>query len=102
VTDSAYAKKSVRFMTRERERLGAMLAALPGCSVTPTYANYFFVELPRGRHAREVSTHLRRKRLLIRDCSTVPGANSRSIRIAVRSKSENDCLIRTLSRLLQQ
>lgn len=101
VNASAYAQKSVRFMARERERFGTMLAALPGCSVTPTYANYFFVELPRGWHASGVTTYLRGKGLLIRDCSAVPGATSRSIRVAVRSESENDRLIRTLSRVLR-
>ncbi len=100
VSDLAYARKSVRFMARERERFGSMLAALPSCLVTPTYANYFFVELPRGSHAREVSDRLRSEGLLIRDCSTVPGANSRSIRLAVRSQDENDRLIEALSRFL--
>ena len=102
VNDSAYARRSVRFMARERERFGTMLAALPGCSALPTYANYFFVELPRGWCAGEISAQLRGEGLLIRDCSTVPGANSRSIRIAVRSQDENDRLIQALSRLLRQ
>jgi threonine-phosphate decarboxylase len=102
VNDLAYAQRSIRFMARERERFGRMLAALPDCSVIPTYANYFFVELPRGWHAGEVSAQLRGEGLLIRDCSTVPGANSRSIRLAVRSQDENDCLIHALSRLLRQ
>jgi threonine-phosphate decarboxylase len=102
VNDSACARKSVRFMVRERERFGSMLAALPGCVVTPTYANYFFVELPRGWHAREVRTELKGEGLLIRDCSTVPGATSRSIRLAVRAQDENDRVIQALSRLLRQ
>jgi threonine-phosphate decarboxylase len=102
VNDSGYARKSVRFMDCERERLGIMLAALPYCVVTPTYANYFFLELPRGWSAREVSAALRGEGLLIRDCSTVPGANARSIRLAVRSHDENVCLIQALSRLLRQ
>lgn len=102
VNDLAYARRSIRFMARERERFGRMLAALPDCSVMPTYANYFFVELPRGWHAGEVSAQLRGEGLLIRDCSNVPGANSRSIRLAVRSQDENDCLIHALSRLLRQ
>ena len=76
--DVDHVRKSVRFMARERERFGRILAALPGCSVMPTYANYFFVELPHGCHARDITTQLRGKGLLIRDCSTVPGANSRS------------------------
>ncbi|MDH5741369.1 MAG: threonine-phosphate decarboxylase CobD [Nitrospira sp.] len=102
VKDSGYAKKSVRFMDHERERFGFMLAALPSCLVTPTHANYFFLELPRGWHARELSAQLRSEGLLVRDCSTVPGANSRSIRLAVRSHDENDCLIQALLRLLRQ
>ncbi|MDR4466161.1 MAG: threonine-phosphate decarboxylase CobD [Nitrospira sp.] len=99
--DVAHVRKSLRFMARERERFGRMLAALPGCSVMPTSANYFFVGLPPGCHARDITTQLRGEGLLIRDCSTVPGANSRSIRLAVRAQNENDRLIRALSRLLQ-
>ncbi len=100
VNDSAHARKSTRFMAKERDRLGKLLAALPGCAVMPTYANYFLMELPRGRHARETIERLRDKGLLVRDCTSVPGCNTRSIRIAVRSRQENDRLIRSLSRLL--
>lgn len=100
VNDSTYARKSVRFMARERERFGSMLAALPSCLVMPTYANYFLMELPRGWRSREMAEQLRVEGLLVRDCSSVPGMNSRSIRLAVRSRSENDRLIQTLSKLL--
>lgn len=102
LNDAAHARKSLRFMARERERFGKLLAALPGCVVMPTCANYFLVELPRGRHARDITEYLRSKGLLIRDCSSVPGTNSRSIRLAVRTVQDNDRLIRTLSRLLLQ
>lgn len=102
VNDEAHARKSLRFMARERERFRKLLASLPGCVVTPTYANYFLVELPRGRQARDITEHLRSRGLLIRDCSSVPGMTSRSIRLAVRTVQDNDRLIRTLSRLLFQ
>ena len=102
VNDAVHAKKSLRFMARERDRLRTLLASLPGCVVMPTYANYFLVELPRGRHARDMTEHLRSRGLLIRDCSSVPGMTSRSIRLAVRTVQDNDRLIRTLSRLLLQ
>jgi len=102
VNDRAHARKSVRFMTRERERFGNLLAALPGCSVMPTYANYFLVELPRGWRSPEVAEQLRVAGLLVRDCSVIPGMNSRSIRVAVRSRQENDRLIQALSELLHQ
>ncbi|MBH0203630.1 MAG: threonine-phosphate decarboxylase [Nitrospira sp.] len=102
VNDAAHARKSLRFMAREHERLRQSLTALPGCVVMPTYANYFFVELPRGRHARNITEQLRSRGLLIRDCSPVPGANSRSIRLAVRTVPDNDRLIQALAQLLQQ
>lgn len=102
LSDAAHARKSLKFMGRERERLKKLLAALHGCSVMPTHANYFFMELPRGWHAREVTEQLRNGGLLIRDCSFVPGCNARSIRLAVRSQRDNDRLIRSLSRLLHR
>lgn len=102
LNDAAHARKSLTFMGRERERLRELLGTLPGCVVMPTCANYFLVELPRGRNARDITEQLRSMGLLIRDCSSVPGMNSRSIRLAVRTVQENDRLIRTLSRLLLQ
>ncbi len=102
LNDTVYSQKSVDYMTKERERFATLLAALPGCAVMPAYANYVFMELPRGWHAREVWERLRAEGLLIRDCSTVPGANSRSIRLAVRSQQENDRLVQVFSRLLRR
>lgn len=102
VNDAAHARKSLRFMARERKRLNRLLTALPGIVVMPTYANYFLVELPQGWHAHDITGHLRSRGLLIRDCSSVPGMTSRSIRLAVRTVQENNRLIRTLSRLLFQ
>ncbi len=100
LNDAVHARKSLTFMARERERFRTLLAALPGCMVMPAYANYCLVELPHGLHARDLTEQLRSRGLLIRDCSSVPGANPRSVRLAVRTSSENDRLIRELSRLL--
>lgn len=102
LNDAIHARKSLHFMERERERLRKLLSAIPGCAVMPTHANYFLVELPRGRHARDITEQLRSQGLLIRDCSSIPGMNSRSIRLAVRTVEENNRLVRALSRLLPQ
>lgn len=98
--DRSHAQKSLRFMIKECARFARQLAALPGCVVMPAHANYIFMELPRGWHAGRVTERLRRDGLLIRDCSTVPGANARSIRLAVRSRQDNVRLMEALSRLL--
>jgi threonine-phosphate decarboxylase len=102
LNDTAHARKSVQFMAKERTRFATLLAALPGCAVAPTCANYLFVELPRGWPARQVTDRLRREGVLIRDCSSVPGAHGRAVRVAVRTQRENDRLIQALSQLLHE
>ena len=99
--DRRYMQLSRSFMTRERARFSTLLEALPGCRVFPSNANFLLMELPREGQVREVTVQLRREGLLIRDCSAVPGLNGRSIRIAVRKRSENNRLVRALSYLLR-
>ncbi|MCE7978575.1 MAG: threonine-phosphate decarboxylase, partial [Nitrospira sp. NTP1] len=63
-------------------------------------ANFLLMELPARLKATRVVSVLRRQGLLIRDCSQVPGLNDRSIRLAVRSRADNDRLVRSLSEIL--
>lgn len=100
--DRAHAKKSLLFMKKERSRFVRVLSSIPGCVVMPAYANYVFMELPGGRHASELTAGLRREGFLIRDCSSVPGATAGSIRIAVRSRQDNDRFVKALGQLLGQ
>ncbi|MBH0178347.1 MAG: threonine-phosphate decarboxylase [Nitrospira sp.] len=100
--DQPHAQRSLQFITKERVRFAAGLAGMPGCTVLPTYANYIFMELPRGWHAATMAARLRRDGLLIRDCSDMPGASARSIRVAVRSRRDNDRLLRTLAGALRE
>jgi len=100
--DRAHARRSLQFIKKERIRFAAGLAAMPGCTVLPTHANYIFTELPQGWHATSMAARLRRDGLLIRDCSDMPGAGARSIRLAVRSRRDNDRLLRTLADVLRQ
>lgn len=95
--DRRHAERSRRFMIQERTRFTVLLSALPGCSVYPSQANFLLMELPRRLRAATLTTRLRQQGLLIRDCSAVPGLNPRSIRLAVRTRHENDRLVRALS-----
>lgn len=99
--DRAHAARSLAFMRAERARLASRLARLPGLTVVPSEANFLMVELPRGLTALRVVAALRREGLLIRDCSGVPGLNDRTIRVAVRSRTENRRLFAGLRSRLQ-
>ena len=46
-----------------------------------------------------VQKKLLEKKILIRDCSTIRGLNDNYIRIAVKTRKENEKLIKALERL---
>lgn len=95
--DVRHASRSIRFMKQERPRLLKGLEQLPGCSVFPSAANFILMELPVGQKAKTTVAILRRQGLLVRDCSAVPGLNNRSVRVAVRTRGDNDRLLRAFS-----
>lgn len=100
--DVRHARLSLQFMERERARLLKGLERLPGCSVFPSAANFILMELPVGQKAEVAVAALRRQGILIRDCSQVPGLNARSVRVAVRTKVDNDRLLQALSTVIRR
>ncbi|CAE6767442.1 threonine-phosphate decarboxylase CobD [Nitrospira defluvii] len=95
--DDRHRRRSLQFMDRERTRLQRALERLSGVRVFPAKANFILLELPVGHKATQVVSVLRRRGVLLRDCSKVPGLNDRSLRVAVRTRSENDRLLKALS-----
>jgi threonine-phosphate decarboxylase len=98
--DQGHAERSRKFMAQERSRVGLLLARLPGCTVFPSEANFFLLELAAGRRAAVVTEQLRRQGMLIRDCSGIPGLNERTIRVAIRTRADNDRLLASMQRTL--
>ena len=99
--DRRHSQRSLRFMERERSRFVKGLAQIPDCSMFPSAANFLLVELPARLKSARLVPMLRRQGLLIRDCSQVPGLNDRSIRVAVRSRADNDRLLGELADILR-
>ncbi|MBS0172143.1 MAG: threonine-phosphate decarboxylase [Nitrospira sp.] len=99
--DERHRRRSLQFMDRERARLQRGLERVSGIRVFPTKANFILLELPVGHKATRVVSVLRRQGLLLRDCSKVPGLNGRSLRVAVRTRSENDRLLKALASVVR-
>lgn len=98
--DAPYARRSRRFMVRERARLANGLSAIRGVTVYPSAANFLLVELP-GSRSGDIVDRLRDQAILVRDCSSVPGIRKATIRVAVRSVAQNDRLLRILRRTIE-
>lgn len=100
--DTRYARESRAFMAFERPRLITRLKSLDGMIVYPSAANFLLVELPQPYTAGDIVGALRAQGVLIRDCSSVPGLNVRTVRVAVRTALQNDRLFAALRRLLRR
>ena len=94
--DQAYATKSRTFMKGERSRFLQGLRALSGLRVYPSAANFVLIELPATTNAGAVTDRLAAERLLVRDCSTLPGLTSQMIRLAIKTAKENRQLLAAL------
>jgi len=91
LADTAHATRSRSFMRDERAWLCAQLAELPGTAPQESEANYLLVRLayPAGR----LSAALLERRILIRNCAGWPGVEGEAVRVAVRTRAENERLI---------
>jgi threonine-phosphate decarboxylase len=54
-------------------------------------ANFIYVSV--GYRAQELTDHLLRSKILVRNCADWPGLPGEAVRIAVRTRSENERLI---------
>lgn len=99
--DQTYATKSRTFMKVERSRFMRGLRSLSGLRVYPSAANFVLIELPAATSAGAVTDRLASERLLVRDCSTLPGLTSQMIRLAIKTAKENRQLLAALGASLK-
>jgi histidinol-phosphate aminotransferase len=79
-----------------REHLFAGLTAL-GVRAWPSAANFLLLELEEGLR---VVAGLRRAGIAVRPCASFPGLDDRHVRVAVRTRPDNERLLRALEEVL--
>lgn len=91
--DTAYQKASREMMEREKSFVEAGLKKI-GVTFIPSAANYYLLRVPGA--ARTVAA-LERKGILVRDCASFSGLDPTYIRVAVRSRLENERLLKEMA-----
>ena len=101
IKDGGYIDKSLTFIEKERSFLFASLNSIRNLHPYPSEANFILVKiLNAGAHnATSLRKRLMKKGILIRDCSNFRGLYNRFIRVAVKGRKENKCLVRELERI---
>jgi L-threonine-O-3-phosphate decarboxylase len=99
VQDQAFQRQTWAWLETARSQLYEGLTALPGLCPLPGSANYLLVRSqPSVTHLQEQL--LRQNQILIRDCLSFPELGDRYFRVAVRTSSENQRLLDSLTAIL--
>jgi threonine-phosphate decarboxylase len=98
-----YQRKSIRFILKEKGYLFNRLRKIKGLKVYYPGANFVFCKLEGSRvqSAGELSQKLILKGMVIRNCGNFRGLNQRFFRVAVRTRNQNNRLIKSLKDILE-
>jgi threonine-phosphate decarboxylase len=91
IADRDHARRTIEFVQTERAWLFSQLESLGGAQPLPSAANYVFVQLEYA--AAKLCGHFLDAKVLIRNCTGIPGVQGEAVRVAVRTRQENQKLI---------
>jgi threonine-phosphate decarboxylase len=101
LADGEYMTRTRTMIARERAFLLDRLAALPGLKPFSSVVNYLLVKLNRrGATAARLREQMLAHHIVIRDASNFRGLDERFFRIAVRTRQENERLLKALKECL--
>jgi threonine-phosphate decarboxylase len=95
--DKVYRKETSRLMAEEKRFLEKDFKKL-GIEFFQSDANFYLLKIS---NAHEIYKQLKKKGILVRDCSNFGGLDATYIRVAVKSRGENKILLRELSAILK-
>lgn len=88
LADQGHAERTRQLVEQERQWLLDQLADLDGLKIHPGTANFLFAET--GQPASEVCDWFLDRRIILRNCTGLPGVTGQAIRFAVRTRPENE------------
>ena len=101
LVDNEHNEKTRALVRVERKFMLGELAKLKGFKVFPSDANYIFVDVRQsGFSAEQLRERLLERGLLIRDCSSFHGLDGFFVRVAVRTRVENEKLLAAFREVL--
>jgi threonine-phosphate decarboxylase len=99
--DSEFSEKTYRLIEEERDSLMRELSQIEGFDILPSDANFFLINTKgTGLKAKELKHRLLNFGILIRDCDSFKGLDDNYIRVAVRTREENEYLIEALKKVI--
>jgi threonine-phosphate decarboxylase len=100
--DERHLQITRELIKKEKEQLLSELSKIDSFNIFPSDANFFFINIRKsGFTATELTSKLLNEGILIRDCSSFRGVDQYFIRVAVKTRVENERLIEVLKRTVK-
>ena len=100
--DEEHLRVTRELIKNEQAFLSTELEKIKSFKVFPPDANFFFIDIRKsGLTATELKNKLLRQGILIRDCTSFRGLDEYFIRVAVKTREENERLIEALKRTVK-
>lgn len=91
LADPEHARRTITFVRTERAWLSDQLSMIPAIEPQPGDANFLLIRLSYS--AAKLAAYLASHKVLVRVCTGWPGVSGEAVRIAVRTRVENEQLI---------
>ncbi|HET6590061.1 MAG: histidinol-phosphate transaminase [Candidatus Nitrosocosmicus sp.] len=100
IKDKSHLQKTISNNTFERNRLYKLLSKIKRLRVLPTHTNFYLLEVLDRINSTELYNLLLKKYgILVRDCTSFTGMNNKFIRVAIKTKKENNLLFKALEEI---
>jgi threonine-phosphate decarboxylase len=101
LADKEHSRRTIEVVKEEKKFLSNELSRIDGFSVFPADTNFILVDVRKtGFRASQLREKMIRQGLLVRDCSSFIGLDAFYIRVAVRTRKENEKLLDAFKKVL--
>ena len=102
LADKDYSRKTMEVVRSERKFLSDELSHVKGFRVFPAHSNFIFLDIREsGCTAARLREKMVKYGILVRDCSSFAGLDSYYVRVAVRTRQENERLLEAFRKVLK-
>jgi threonine-phosphate decarboxylase len=100
LNDKEHLKKSRELIRLEKAYLIRELMGVKSCKLYPADANFIFINIREtGLTAAQLKEKMLKEGILIRDCSSFRGLDDYYIRVAVKTRKENERLVEIFTKV---
>ena len=94
LADDEHSRRTIEVVKEEKEFLSRELSRIRGFKVFPADTNFIFIDVRKsGFTASKLREHMINQGVLVRDCSSFLGLDAYYVRVAIRTRKENERLL---------